>query len=199
MKDDLKKMRQEVDRLLAERRPDRYAVAGSEADEVDENEVQNNEWLDGIAADVEHLAPEVAVRRILARSIVAQREGRATRRANDLLRQIHRSGQLVLDWMDAMAWPIAVVERVDRPSEKPKKLEERVALRATTARDLRAFAIEERRRAGTDHAARSDACSGAEWAADQIVQAGVVTFLDWARSVDIEDPPFDDSDGGDSP
>lgn len=172
----LEEMRRQVRVLLPERRPDRYTVDGP-ADEDDETPTG---WLDLIAEEVKHLAPDDEIRKVLARNVVGQEEGHATRRANDLLRKIGRTGQPPLDWFDTKDWPIAVVSfHTDSLTQERKKIEERVALRASTAQDLRSFATEERRRAAGDFSARNDACTGAEFAADQMDTVGAITFSDW--------------------
>jgi hypothetical protein len=172
----LQEMRRQVRLLLTERRPDRYTVDGP----ADEDGEAAAGWLDAIAEEVKDLAPEDEIRKILARNVVGQEEGQATRRANDLLRKYGRTGQMPLDWFDTKDWPIAVVSfHTDSLTQERKKIEERVALRASTAQDFRYFATEERRRAAGDFSARNDACVGAERVADEMDIAGAITFGDW--------------------
>jgi hypothetical protein len=184
---DLTRLRKEIDRLLAEKRPDRYTVRDStvtndeEVENLDVEEAEDSDWLDDIAAEVEDLVPDEELRKLYARKIVGQQEGKATTRANKLLRKIHRFGQLVLGWYGVKDDPVAVVTRTVGPDGQSKVREERVALRAMTARDFRDFATEERRRAANDFSARNDACAGAEWVADQMTVAGALHFEAWAE------------------
>jgi len=182
----LQEMRRQVRVLLAECRPDRYTVDGP----TDEDDETTTRWLDDVAEKVKGLVPDDEVRKVLARNVVNYEEGRATRRANDLLRKIGRTGQVPLDWFDTKDWPIAVVSfHTDPLTQERKKIEERVALRASTAQDLRSFATEERRRAAGDFSARNDACVGAELAAGEMDTAGAITFSDWLNA---EPPDVDD-------
>lgn len=131
-----------IDKLLADRRPDRYEEGSSE-------------WLDDIAAEVAWLIPEDDARYRAARLTVGRREGEKTKSANKLLREIHATQQWPLDWMDCLTLPIAVGK-------------ERVALRAVTSADLRQFANDERRIAASDFSVRNATCEAAEWLADQM-------------------------------
>jgi hypothetical protein len=106
---------------------------------------------------------------------------KATSRANRLLRKIHRTGQLVLGWWGVADDPVAVITRTVESGQRPRRKDERVALRAMTPRDFRDFATEERRRAADDFGARNDTCSGAERVADWMTQAGYGHFLAWAQ------------------
>lgn len=179
---DLTEVRRLIDGLLRARRPDRYVVRADDDDDLDldAGEVATTAWLDDLAEEVEPHVPRQSAIRLFARSEVGRAEGKATRRVNDLLRRIHRSGQLPIDWLEMRNDPMAVVERLQQSGERVKVTEERVALRAVTAQDLLSFAVEERRRAGRDFAARNDACAGAEWVASQMLGIGSATFDEWA-------------------
>jgi hypothetical protein len=148
----------EVDRLLAEHRPDRYEVDGGD------------EWLDDVADLVESLIPEAEARAIAARQFVRRREGIKTKSTNRLLREITQSHQLPLDWFELMNLPLAVGK-------------ERVALRACRSEDFRAFAAEERRRTLNDMAARNETCEATEWLADQMDATGT----EYARDLDLDE------------
>lgn len=137
-----------IDELLAERRPDRYET------------VSGDEWLDQIAAEVAGLVPAAQAQYRSARMVVGQREGNKTRRTNKLLREIYRSGQLPLDWLQTLNLPLAVGK-------------ERVAIRACIAKDFENFAIEERRAAARDFSTRHETCEAAEWIAKEMVAAGI--------------------------
>lgn len=187
---DLTRLRKEISRLLAEKRPDRYTVRDTVTDPDDDDDLANldveeteeeTSWLDEIADEVADLVPEEEVRKLYARKVVGQEEGRATRRANGLLRKIKQTGQLVLTWFDVKDDPVAVVTRIVEPGKRDRIREERVALRAMTPRDLRDFATEERRRAAGDFAARNATCEGAEMVADWMTRGGFSRFESWAE------------------
>lgn len=167
---DLSHVLKEIDQLLRDRRPDRYHP----------NVEGDTEWLDNIAEEVAPLIPDAKVREVFARKLVGQREGQATRSTNAFIREIEKSGQPPLDWFDYANDPISVITR-EFSGGREVVTEERVALRATTSRDFRLFAIEERRRAANEFATRNSTCEAAEWIADQIDLAGVQTFRDWAE------------------
>jgi hypothetical protein len=178
---DLSKLRRLIAKLLCEQRPDRYVVSGSATGDLDIGDVQDTRWLDDIARQVAPMTPESLTQLLYARTLVGQEEGKATRLANGLLREYHRTSQLVLTWWDVKDHPVAVVNRLIVPGEPVKIIEERVALRACSSEDLRTFAREERRRASIDFSSRNDACLGAEETADEMDLAGAVLWLDWAR------------------
>lgn len=159
-----------VDELLAERRPDRYET------------VSGDEWLDQIAAEVQDLVPIAQAQYRSARMVVGQREGNKTRRTNKLLREIYRSGQLPLDWLQTLNLPLAVGK-------------ERVAIRACVPKDFESFAVEERRTAARDFTVRHETCEAAEWIATQMVAAGIsygrqlddVLEISTERSSDVDE------------
>lgn len=186
-----RRLNEEIDRLLCELRPDRYVVKGDNP-ELEPEEVADNAWLDDVADRVKPLVSEQDVRLLYARTEVGKREGRATKRANELLRRLGRDGQLFLGWMDYADYPLAVVTRITHPGEEPKRIEERVALRAVTSDDLRKFATEERRRAADEFATRNETCAAAEWLADEIDRTGSADFKAWAAAQDENED--DDSD-----
>lgn len=166
---DLRDLNQLIDRLLRENRPDRYNTTAAD-------------WLDDVADMVPaELLPEDELRRFVARQIVGQREGQATRNANRLLRSIGETGQLVLHWWDEANDPIAIITELVDDEGNARISKERVALRAATPADLRAFAHEERDRADKDHKSRLLACDGAEYVADSITSSGLLRFGEWAE------------------
>jgi hypothetical protein len=132
-----------VDELLAEQRPDRY-------------EPTEAEWIDGVTDQVKHLIPASKAVYLAARAMVARREQTKMQQTNKLLRQIHESGQIPLDWLDTSHLPLAVSKK------------ERVALRACTPQDFEDFANRERRSAMKESAARHETCEAANWIADQM-------------------------------
>lgn len=175
-----------IDRLLAERRPDRFVVSG---DAEDRDLDIGDGWLDEIARDIEAELTPSEMPQVLLKSIrgeVRSREGFALKKVNDLLRQYDKSGQWPLFALDEPAvnghllnLPLGVVSRTQHPRERMKVIHEHVAFRAVTSDDLRKFAQEERRRAAGEFNARNQACMGAESLADELDDAGAVTFGDW--------------------
>lgn len=141
-----------VDWQLIEHRPDRY-------------EVGDTSWREPVYAQIAALIPEREAKLVAAKQFIDQREGMATRQANQRLRDIGRTGNWPDSWDDELDGhhPIAVGDV-------------RVCLRAATADDLRSWAIDERRRASQDFAARVLACDGAEWVADQMDASGWPTL-----------------------
>lgn len=146
-----------VDQLLADLRPDRYEPDGGD------------EWLDEVAALIANDIPQAEARARAARQIVRQREGVKTQAANRILRDVYRSGQLVLGWLDALDLPIAVAK-------------ERVALRAVTPSDLDRFAVDERRDAAREFATRNETCEAGEWIAERMRADGVEFLRDFLAS-----------------
>lgn len=133
-----------VDGLLSEARPERYDAGDCS-------------WREGVYAEVAKLIDVKAAAAVAAKQFVDSREIKATRRANKRLRWMGINSSWPTDWSDDVdgRHPISVGEK-------------RVTLAAATAKDLSEWAIEERRRAGRDFAARTWACDGAEWAAAQM-------------------------------
>lgn len=138
-----------IDSLLAERRPDRYEVESG------------SEWLDEIADEIAPYIPMSEAQFRSARLIVGNRERVKTQRTNQIIRQIAKSGQLPIGWLETINLPLAVGK-------------ERVALRAITPQDLKDFAQVERRSAANEFSTRNETCEAAEWIADQMVAVGVV-------------------------
>lgn len=210
---DLTRLRKEIDRILAEKRPDRYVVRDSgimtEADslipdvdglfdeDTEPEDSSETAWLDDVAEEVANLVPDEEIRKLYARKIVGEREGNATRRANRLLRKIGRTGQLVLGWWGQENDPVSVKNRIVVPGKQVRIKEERVALRAMLSADFRRFAAEERRRAAGDFAARNDTCTGAEWLAERLEQTGAVNFHAWAIEELPPPLPCDDDEQAD--
>ncbi|RPI11308.1 MAG: hypothetical protein EHM63_01850 [Actinobacteria bacterium] len=185
---DLTLIRKMIKQLLAEMRPDRYTVSSTVGEEVadeelDEDAVETADaaWLDDVAAKIAPLLPTEQSQRLLARNLVRQMEGAATRSANALLRKIARSGQPVLDWMEYSDYPIAVTWEEIKEGRIEKR-QERVTLRAAEARELDQWELVERRRAAKDFAARNEACDGAQLVAKLMRAGGFMTFAGWAAS-----------------
>ena len=141
-----------IDRLLDKHRPDRYAAG-------------DNSWRDPVYAAVAIQVTVAQARHIAAQHIVDQREGQATRQANALLREVGRTKQWPLDWMDVDRRPLSIGG-------------DRVRLDAVEARDLREWELEERRRAASEFVACNQACDGAKWLADEMDGNGWSTFAD---------------------
>lgn len=178
----------EIDRLLAERRPDRFVVGDSDEPEATDEAI-GSKWLDEIARDIEARVDPGELRRFVLsdmRARVRAREGVALKSVNSLLRQYDRSGQWPLFAINEPAvnghllnLPLGVVTRSHHSGEHQKVVREHVAFRAVMPDDLRKFAQEERRRTANESAARYESCNGAERLADEMDIAGAVTFGDW--------------------
>lgn len=167
----------EIDRLLRERRPDRY---DSEA---------GTGWLDEVAAEIEPMVEGERVVRRLASQLVRSREAVATRKANKLMRDISRSVesgeplmQEAIDWMMSFDWPLSIPDMLENDQGKMETVTTRVALRALTSDDLRLFALRERQAADKDYAARAASCKGAEWVASQMDSANAVNLREWVEN-----------------
>jgi hypothetical protein len=161
-------LRDLVDRLLREQRPDRYT---------------DTEWTNAVVDAIPRSAiPDDEIRRFALEQFVRRREAQATRRANTLLRTIGETGQLVLDWWEQANEPIAIeTEIVDEHGNK-RRIKERVALRAATPEDFRAFSRTERERADKDHKTRYITCDGADFLAAAMTEARQRTFTQWAET-----------------
>lgn len=149
-----------IDDLLDMHRPERYATG-------------DRLWRAPVYADIEQRVTISEARRVAARQMVDQREGAATRQANDLLREIGRTQQWPLAWLDVARHPIAVDEQ-------------RIRLDVATAKDFREWELDERRRAANEFTARNAACDGARWVADQLDVNGWLTFADGAAANQTE-------------
>lgn len=142
---EIRRLRKEIDRLLDEYRPDRYIVRVRDEPEQDDTETENGipdlnpllddtetkpgaEWLDSVAAMAVSYAPMTTDPRVLyVRKVVGEREGVATKRANQLLRTIKQSGQLVLGWWGVENNPVAITWRIVEKGKRPRITDERVA------------------------------------------------------------------------
>jgi hypothetical protein len=150
-------LNEHIDELLATHRPDRYDAA-------------DKSWRDPVYAAVGKLIPTREAIAVAAQQIVDQRETQATKRANRLLRKIGQDKQWPLDWMDCGDMPISVGG-------------ERICLRAAQPEDLQQWAIDERRDAAQDFAARHQACEGAEWLAGAMRVEGYQLLGDAMQAV----------------
>jgi hypothetical protein len=166
------------DHLLRQFRPDRFVVSGEE--EITDEDVITNSWLDEVAAELEREIRVEDLQRVVNRQLrrlVATREGIACKRVNAMLRDYHDRPTLHdprdPEWIGPLLDdPISVVTRSNLDG-RTKILYEHVALRAASSDDLRRFAIEERRRAARDFASRESSCAGAEELADDMDAARV--------------------------
>ena len=139
---------QEICDLLDGYRPDRY-------------DPEDKSWMDPV---IEKVAAEIdayEARRQAASQRVANSEGIATRRTNQMLREVVKTGEWPLGWMDAQSWPLAIDGHL------------RVTLRSATDDDLTLFASVERRNAAADFTTRNETCTAAETLAARIKSSGV--------------------------
>lgn len=175
-----------IDRLLNERRPDRYLVSETirkvrDADEEDEGfpqddegpEVENADWLNAVADEVAYMVSPEKAREEYVRTVVGLRERQATRNANKLLRDFYRTGQHEMGWLEMVRDPLAIKSREVLWGGQIRTRDERVALGKCTVPDLRRFATEERRRSAKDFVARETLAAGAEQLADRVEGRGM--------------------------
>lgn len=92
-------------------------------------------------------------------------EKRATTRANVLLREIARTGEMPLDWMDYCDLPLSIDG-------------ERFKLGFCTPESFTAWELHERRQAAADFTARNEACDGAQLISGWMIAKGVLHFRD---------------------
>jgi hypothetical protein len=150
-----------VDGLLRANRPDRYEAGG--------------EWLDNVAELVENKITIIEAKRMAARQIVGQREGRATRYVNRFLKSLSGDSGFVLPaaWTQYADEPVSLLD-----DEGKRGL--RVAFRAMRAQDWQQFALHGRVEAQHRFDAEMAMYDAADWLAEQ--QEGR-TFYEWASRV----------------
>lgn len=165
---DRKILSEYIDKQLRMHRPDRY-------------DPKDITWLENVAESIpDEMLPVDEIRKLYKMNLIKQREGNATRSANRILRNFNANGQLELHWWQEANEPIAIewVE-FDDEGREVKRLE-RVALRAASPIDLRAWAENEEARAQQDFEARMETVDGARQIAEQIESGGFVNFQAWA-------------------
>lgn len=145
---------EQIDALLDQHRPDRY-------------DVEDHAWRAPVVAAVAQRMPIRQAQQVAAERLVGDREGRATRSVNSLMRRVARERQ----------WPLP--DLANDLLRRPMSIgAERVCLGAAMARDFEQWAIDERRDAAQDFTARSEACDGAEWIAREMAAKGLTLFAD---------------------
>lgn len=154
-----------VDGLLRANRPDRYLPGA--------------DWLDEVAERVENKITIIEAKRLAARQIVGQREGRATRSVNKFLKSLSTEGGFALPetWAPYADEPVAFIEDADTETGGHRV---RVAFRAMKARDWRQFALHGRVAAQHRFDAEMAMYDAADWLASQ---QGDRTFSDWAAKI----------------
>ena len=145
----------DINVLLDHYRPDRY-------------DPNDHSWMDPVIDIVADHMSEYEARQIASSHKVSNKEAVATRQTNRLLRAIASSGELPMEWLGSMAWPLAVDDDL------------RVSLRAATADDFRLFAQRERRAASLDFTARNASCEGALVIAEAMDTSGATVAADLA-------------------
>lgn len=165
----LEDIKRRIDAELRSARPDRYEPGAP--------------WLDDVAGAISQFVPATLARELLARDLVGQIEGQATRRGNRFLKTvIGVDGQpaLPLDWYLYEDDPVAINVPVIEDGEVTGYKRLRVALRAMKARDWLHFSTVGR----VDAQHRLDAelamYDGADWIA---AQQGADAFAVWAAKV----------------
>ena len=154
-----------VDGLLRVNRPDRYEPGA--------------EWLDEVAELVENKITIIEAKRLAARQIVGQREGRATRSVNKFLKSLKTDAGFALPsaWAPYADEPVAFIES-DGDLDKGRRV--RVAFRAMRAGDWRQFALHGRADAQHRFEAEMAMYDAADWLAGQ---QGQLPFHDWAETI----------------
>lgn len=145
---------EQIDAMLDNRRPDRYSV-------------DDHDWRAPVVKVVAERMPIRQAQQIAAERVVSDREGRATRSVNAMLRRVAAEKQ----------WPLP--EMADDLMRRPMSIgTERVCLAAAEPVDFKQWAVDERRDAAQDFTARSQACDGAEWIAEAMTERGLARFAD---------------------
>lgn len=173
--------------VMDEERPDRYVVQDTTEDALEDVEADSEgvEWMDRAAERVADLVPESQLRRTrIARQKIGRIETANLRRGNKHLRDLAETGQLSLECIPELSYPISVTHRVVEQGKRPRVRVERVRLGAAMSTDLRLFAQHELRQAAEDFATRQRTCEAAVWLADELDSKGLKTLDDWqdARS-----------------
>lgn len=153
-----------VDGLLRAHRPDRYLPGA--------------EWLDEVAELVENKITIIEAKRMAARQIVGQREGRATRSVNKFLKSLASESGFALPatWAPYADEPVAFIEGSDAEVGGHRI---RVAFRAMKAEDWQQFALHGRADAQHRFDAEMAMYEAADWLASQ---QGSSTFSEWAQA-----------------
>lgn len=157
-----------VDGLLRAHRPDRYEPGA--------------DWLDDVATKIENKITIIEAKRLAARQIVGQREGRATRAVNKFLKSLGAgAGGFSIDqaWIAFADEPVAFIEGVGEESAERRV---RVALRAMRSEDWKQFALYGRADAQHRFAAEMAMYDAADWLA---AQQGSALFADWATGAQV--------------
>lgn len=153
----LAEVKDRIDNELRVSRPDRYEPG--------------DDFLDDVANRIAGLVPVTMAQEMLARDLVGQREGQATRRVNRFLKGLAGvDGQYALpvDWHFYTDEPVAFeVNETDSDGNGTGTRRERVTLRAMTARDWRDFAESGRIAAQHRHDAEMAMYDAADWCAEQ--------------------------------
>ena len=164
-------LKRRISRLLTEHRPDRYAPGSAR-------------FLDDIAGRVADEVPATMARKMLARDLVGQLEGGATRRVNRFLKGLAGArGQFTLpvDWAAYRNDPVAIESPVvNDDGEVVGFRRERVALRAMTGTDWHNFSANGRQVAQERFDAEIAMYDAADWCA---AEQGINTFHEWAERI----------------
>lgn len=148
---DMEYINGQIDRLLAERRPNRYQTGVEE------------DWLDQIGSEIAVLIPDSEVRAMLAGDLVRQRERVKVRQGNAWVREVAESGQFPLGYVEPL--PISVEKF-------------RVSLPDATALDFEQWAETELRRIKQDTETRYKTVDAIDWLREKMIAAGVEHLRD---------------------
>jgi len=183
--EEMKAFTAEIDKLLNEKRPDRYTVSekliqsdGSDDDEQPQDTEQDRDgvgWMEEVIEMVVDIVPQDEVRQLYAERMVRSREGHKTQNGNRLIRKLADSGQHVLGWLECRRIPVAIVTRETLWGGNVRISDQRVALEALNKNDLERFEIHERRRASKDFSTRNDTCDAAQKIREMLIAVGAET------------------------
>ena len=166
-----KALSHQIDTWLNEARPERYS-----ADEKD--------WIDPVidkaAEDIHQYKSVADAVRELARRRVYVREAQATRRANRILRDIGKTGQLPLGWGEDPDWKTFLFDIIRAPISVARQ---RIRLGAATDEDWKEWELESARESDKRAIAESASREGARLLRDLMRTQGVRTTED-LRPVD---------------
>jgi hypothetical protein len=171
---DDKELSQLIDEWLASERPERYDSTDKEW--MSAVIVKARDALKARREDDDVIAES-------ARRLVHQREGQATKRANRVLRNISRTGQLPLDWGQGDNWRMLLFETLSLPLAIDKK---RVRFGAASASDLDQWELENAREEDKRKLAQIESRRGAKLLADWVRSQGAGRVEDLRRR-DIND------------
>ena len=169
-------LKEYVDQQLRVHRPDRYEPGA--------------EWIDQVADSIpEEIFSLERARHLYLRQFARSRDGEATKRANKILRDWQKNGQLKLHWWDTANEPMAFEYTVTDEDGETHTKKIRVALRAATPQDFRAWADFEEEAANREYETRMRTVKAAREMADYLEDNYYQNFNEYGMDTC---PPDDD-------